>query len=305
MEPFRSCAPAGRYRDQTVNEEPAILRRWTPGRFRRPSSALLLAMAMAGGVLAGCGSSSGPAGSASPATGGSSASSTTAAEPSTAVSPTSAGDTASTASPITGPPSTAGSSTVSSPPSSTAVPDTVRHVFPAAGKPASYGPTHHDYPATDIFAACGSAAVSPVDGLIVHWRPEDPYDAAADNPAFRGGRSAAILGDDGVRYYLSHFESLEPGLGVGSRVDAGDRLGAVGRSGNAENVDCHIHFGLSPDCPAREWSVRRGVIWPAPYLDDWRNARNTSPVDEIRTWAAAHPTACADAAGDPTAADAG
>ena len=181
----------------------------------------------------------------------------------------------------------------------------MRHVFPAAGKPASYGTTHHDYPATDIFAACGSAAVSPVDGVIVHWRTDDPYDAAVDNPAFRGGRSAAVLGDDGVRYYLSHFESLEPGLGVGSRVDAGDRLGAVGRSGNAENVDCHIHFGLSPDCPAREWSVRRGVIWPAPYLDDWRDARNTSPADEIRAWAAAHPTACADAAAEPTAADAG
>ena len=183
--------------------------------------------------------------------------------------------------------------------------DTVRHVFAAAGKPASYGTDHHDYPATDIFAACGSAAVSPVDGVIVHWRADDPYEAAADNPAYRGGRSAAILGDDGVRYYLSHFESMEPGLGVGSRVDAGDRLAAVGRSGNAEKVDCHIHFGLSPDCPAREWSVRRGVIWPAPYLDDWRNARNTSPADEIRAWAAAHPTACADAAAEPTATDAG
>ena len=77
------------------------------------------------------------------------------------------------------------------------------------------------------------------------------------------------------------------------------------KNGNAEKVDCHIHFGLSPDCPAREWTVRRGVIWPAPYLDDWRNARNTSPADEIRAWAAAHPTACADAAADPTAADAG
>ncbi len=262
------------YRDAAVNEELVVPHRWPSA--RRALQWAVLVLTLASGVLTGCASSS----SAAPP-----------AVPETAV-------------PTAAPTSTVGTSTVPSPASATAA-GPVRHVFPAAGKPASYGTDHHDYPATDIFAACGSAAVSPVDGVIVHWRADDPYEAAADNPAYRGGRSAAVLGDDGVRYYLSHFESVEPGLGVGSRVDAGDRLGTVGRSGNAAAVDCHIHFGLSPDCPAREWSVRRGVIWPAPYLDDWRNARNTSPADEIRAWAAAHPTACADAAAEPTAADAG
>ncbi|MEZ5409180.1 MAG: peptidoglycan DD-metalloendopeptidase family protein [Acidimicrobiales bacterium] len=278
----------------------------------RPIPRRLLAVVALAVAAAGCASpssssssSSSAAGSAEPVSVSPVPTSTPAPAPSAAEAstpvdaPPVTGQPASTA----GPPPTAGSSPGSSP--SAGAPDPVRRVFPAAGKPASYGADHHDYPATDIFAACGSAAVSPVDGVIVHWRADDPYDPAADNPAYRGGRSAAVLGDDGVRYYLSHFESMEPGLGVGSRVDAGDRLGAVGRSGNAEKVDCHIHFGLSPDCPAREWAVRRGVIWPAPYLDDWRNARNTSPADEIRAWAAAHPTACTDAAADPTAADAG
>lgn len=282
-------------------EEPALPLRPPP---TRPGRGVLTLLAVAALVSAGCGPSlSSSAGSAQPA----SISPVAASEPATAstgasVAPATNAAPAEPAS-TTGPAPTTGASG-GAPPSAT-VADTVRHVFPAAGKPASYGPDHHDYPATDIFAACGSAAVSPVDGVIVHWRADDLYEPAADNPAYRGGRSAAVLGDDGVRYYLSHFESLEPGLGVGSRVDAGDRLGAVGRSGNADNVDCHIHFGLSPDCPTREWGVRRGVIWPAPYLDDWRNARNTSPADEIRAWAAAHPTACADAAADPTAADAG
>ena len=276
-------------------EEPALPPRWSPT--RRSLAVLLLAVAAV--LSAACGSSS--AGSAQPASVSpvpTWLSPPTSAVLPTAAAPTAAGEPAST----TGPPLTVGSSAGTSP---STVADPVRHVFPAAGKRASYGADHHDYPATDIFAACGSAAVSPVDGVIVHWRAEDPYDPAADNPAYRGGRSAAVLGDDGVRYYLSHFESTEPGLGVGSRVDAGDRLGAVGRSGNAENVDCHMHFGLSPDCPAQEWAVRRGVIWPAPYLDEWRNARNISPAGEIRAWTAAHPTACADAAAEPTAADAG
>ncbi len=279
-----------------MNEEPVAPLRW-PIR-RRLSFAV--AVAVAAVWSAGCGSSS-SAGSAEPVSVSPAPVSAQSAEaPATAGVPT--GATPAEPTSITGAPSTT-AGPAGTPP--TAVPHPVRHVFPAAAKPASYGPDHHDYPATDIFAACGSAAVSPVDGVIVHWRAEDPYDPMADNPAYRGGRSAAVLGDDGVRYYLSHFESMEPGLGVGSRVDAGDRLGAVGRSGNAADVDCHIHFGLSPDCPAREWSVRRGVIWPAPYLDDWRNARNSSPADEIRAWVAAHPTACAEAAAEPTAADAG
>lgn len=277
-----------------MNEEPAPPPRRQPGA-RRPWALPALVAVAAAVVTAGCGSSPTSAGSTEPVRSSPAPTSVAASEP------------ASTAAPASQPASTTATASAGIPTSATpsTVPDTVRHVFPAAGKPASYGPDHHDYPATDIFAACGSAAVSPVDGVIVHWRADDLYDPAADNPAYRGGRSAAILGDDGVRYYLSHFESMEPGLGVGSRVDAGDRLGAVGRSGNAADVDCHIHFGLSPDCPAREWTVRRGVIWPAPYLDDWRNARNTSPADEIRAWAAAHPTACADAAADPAAADAG
>ena len=113
----------------------------------------------------------------------------------------------------------------------------VAHAVPvAAGTAVDWPHDHHDYPATDIFAACGSIAV-------------------------------------------------------------------LGRSGDAGA--CHIHFGLSPYCPQQEWSVRRGVIWPYPFLDDWRAGGNASPKPAITAWRAAHPGACAAAAADPFASSAG
>jgi hypothetical protein len=67
---------------------------------------------------------------------------------------------------------------------------------------------------------------------------------------------------------------------------------------------CHLHFSISPPCPGKEWSVRRGVIWPYRYLDAWRAGDQLSPVDEVNSWLAANPTACDEAMADPNAADA-
>jgi murein DD-endopeptidase MepM/ murein hydrolase activator NlpD len=181
-------------------------------------------------------------------------------------------------------------------------PTVVHHVFPVVGQ-AGYSHAHHDYPASDIIAQCGLTAVSPVDGVIVHWRTDDQYDRSTDNPALRGGRSLAVLGDDGVRYYMSHFQTLDSGLGIGTRVSAGEPVAIIGRSGDAGA--CHVHFGLSPNCPTQEWAVRRGAIWPWSYLDAWRKGQNTSPSTEITTWSAAHPAACEQASAQPYAGDAG
>jgi murein DD-endopeptidase MepM/ murein hydrolase activator NlpD len=183
----------------------------------------------------------------------------------------------------------------------------VARAFPVApGVVAGYARDHHDYPATDIIAACGSQAVAPVTGVVLQVRTDDRYDRRTDNPALRGGRSISILGDDGVRYYGSHYQSIGADIVPGLRVTAGQAIAVVGRSGDAVvSGVCHIHFGLSPNCPQTEWSVRRGVIWPWPYLDVWRAGRNRSPAPEIANWLAAHPDACAQAAADPYAKDAG
>lgn len=173
-------------------------------------------------------------------------------------------------------------------------------VDPALGP--GWNATHASYPATDVFLPCGVDVVAPVNGTVLEVRRVDSWDAAVDNPATRGGRSVALLGDDGVRYYFAHFASIETALGVGHRVELGDRLGSLGDSGRTSA--CHLHFGISPPCPGKEWSVRRGVVWPYPYLDDWRDGVQTSPAAEVADWSAANPDACEAAMADPFAPDA-
>ncbi len=194
--------------------------------------------------------------------------------------------------------------TTTAPMPATTVPIGTPYVVPVADPAgAAWADTHSAYPATDIFDnGCGGAIVSPVNGVLLEVRRVNDYDPAVDNPATRGGRSVSILGDDGVRYYLAHFELVADGLEPGGRVTAGDPLGTIGTTGRSSA--CHLHFGISPPCPDREWSVRRGVVWPFGYLDDWRAGGQASPVAEVAAFVESQPEACAEAAADPFAADA-
>ncbi|MGC9669102.1 M23 family metallopeptidase [Planosporangium sp. 12N6] len=168
----------------------------------------------------------------------------------------------------------------------------VHHVFPVAGR-ADYGRTHHDYPATDIFAACGSAVQAPADGVVLEVNRVDRFDPAHPDGADKGGLSVSIRGDDGVRYYGSHLAAIDPGVDAGTRLRAGIQIGVVGKTGNSSQV-CHLHFGISPVCQRTgDWWVRRGVIFPWRYLDSWRAGGNLSPADEAAAWQRDHgcPTA--------------
>jgi peptidoglycan LD-endopeptidase LytH len=150
---------------------------------------------------------------------------------------------------------------------------------------------HSTYPAADIMAACGTPVVSPVTGRVLEVdRVHTDFSwANTANGWARGGQSVTIL-RDGVRYYLSHFSSIRPDLRAGSWVVAGQPIARVGTTGMSSA--CHVHFGLSPPCPAADWWVRRGVVWPAAYLTSWRNGIAKSPAPAVRAWAAANPRAC-------------
>ena len=220
----------------------------------------------------------------------------TATSPSETTAATTAATTASTSTPTT--------STTTTSTTTTTVPTTSPYVVPLVNAQAGgWGDTHANYPATDIFEnGCGNGIASPVNGSLLEVRRINSYDSTVDNPATRGGRSISILGDDGVRYYFAHFELVEEALAVGQRVAVGQILGTIGTTGRSSA--CHVHFGISPPCPDQEWSVRRGVIWPFTYLNDWKAGGQLSPGDEVAAWVAANPDACADAAADPFAPDA-
>jgi len=218
---------------------------------------------------------------------------------SAATSLTSTGATTSTVA-ATNPPTTVAAVAVAT----TAVPTTLPppvYVFPFVGKSVSFGSTHHDYPAIDVFG-CGATVVAPTDGTVLQTRDFDAWDPQVDSPANRGGKYVAMLGRDGVRYYFAHLASVA--VVVGQAVQPGDPLGVMGQTGNARQSACHTHVGFSWPCPGNEWQVRRGEIWPQDYLDAWRNGEQTSPALEVYAAEKAAPEACATAMADPEAGDA-
>ena len=175
------------------------------------------------------------------------------------------------------------------PPKPTTKPPTkVTYAFPVKASNVAFHPTHGKYPATDIFADCGEPVVAVTSGMILEISTKDTYvKGEPDGPA-NGGLSVSLLGDDGVRYYGSHLSRVQAGIKAGSRVDSGQRLGQVGRTGNANNV-CHLHFGISPPCAKTgDWKVRRGVVWPATYLKSWRAKGNKSPAAKVSSWKKSH-----------------
>jgi murein DD-endopeptidase MepM/ murein hydrolase activator NlpD len=137
-------------------------------------------------------------------------------------------------------------------------------------------------------AACGTVVRAVTDAVVLEVSRVDTFDKATSGGGDRGGLSVSMAGDDGVRYYGSHFSAIDPGVQPGVRVAAGARLGLVGKTGNANNT-CHLHLGVSPVCSRTEdWWIRRGVIWPWPYLDAWKAGQPKSPAAEITAWQEKH-----------------
>ena len=138
------------------------------------------------------------------------------------------------------------------------LPDTgeVRRItFPVVGGGAfGYGwmscqdPCVRFHKGTDIMAAKLQPLVSPVDGVVVRF---------LDHPT--AGRGIVIRGDDGYEYRLYHLNNDSPGtddgrgghewsfgegLVAGARVLAGELVGFVGDSGNAEFYLPHVHVEI-------------------------------------------------------------
>ena len=165
------------------------------------------------------------------------------------------------------------------------------HVFPVRGCRVSYGHSHSYYPATDIFTDPGCAFAAATDGVFDEVSRVDRWDAASDRGADRGGLSVSIIGTDGVRYYGSHLQSVAPGITHGAKVRAGQLLGRIDNSGDARTTPTHVHFGLSWPTSSGVWWIRRGLVYPWPYLDAWRAGRNLSPARAVQ---AAHAAAGSD-----------
>jgi murein DD-endopeptidase MepM/ murein hydrolase activator NlpD len=134
-----------------------------------------------------------------------------------------------------------------------------RHVFPVHGvhgvrgaigefgAPRSGGRTHEGF---DIVAACGTELVAAATGRVLRTG----YDPVLY------GNYLLIHGEGESRSYFYAHLPRPPLVRRGERVWAGERVGAVGDTGNAITVGCHLHFEIhihgipvDPESALRRW----------------------------------------------------
>ena len=120
------------------------------------------------------------------------------------------------------------------------------HVFPVAGPhwtrgaigefgaPRSGGRVHEGF---DVVASCGTPLVS-VRGGRVRRAGYDPV---------LYGNYLLIHGENEHRSYFYAHLRRPAGVDRGDRVSTGQRIGAVGATGNARTVGCHLHFEIHVD----------------------------------------------------------
>ena len=138
-----------------------------------------------------------------------------------------------------------------------------RYVFPVYG-PAAYGDTfgapradtmwHHG---DDIFAPLGSPILAVTDGTLysVGWQKI-------------GGNRFWLRDRKGNEFYYAHLAAFSPLAANGADVKAGDVVGFLGNSGDAEGTPFHLHFEIHPS--ALLFLGYDGVVDPTPFLNAWR-----------------------------------
>ncbi|MEV8377632.1 M23 family metallopeptidase [Kribbella sp. NPDC056861] len=171
--------------------------------------------------------------------------------------------------------------TVAPSPQPTTVSRGTKYVFPVGGCRADASQSHHDYPASDIFAAKGCKFVSPVDGRVDEITLVDTWDKKTNVGRDRGGLSVSVVGVDGVRYYGSHLSVVGADIKPGLVVRAGQTLGLTGKTGSAQGTPPHLHFGISWPTEAGHWWIRRGAVPPATFLNAWHDGKQLSPVAAV------------------------
>ena len=88
----------------------------------------------------------------------------------------------------------------------------------------------------DIFKAHGTAVVAASSGIVVYR-----------GYLKLGGNVVIILGPKWRLHYYAHMDSIL--VRTGNAVRAGDKIGAVGTSGNAAGKEPHLHYVIQSLVP--------------------------------------------------------
>jgi murein DD-endopeptidase MepM/ murein hydrolase activator NlpD len=167
------------------------------------------------------------------------------------------------------------------------------YVFPVYG-PSSFGDTfgafrgdvsgnwHHG---DDIFAPLGAPILAVADGTVfsVGWNDV-------------GGNRLWLRDDQGNEFYYAHLSAYTPLAKNGLRVHAGEMLGFVGNTGDAQGTPTHLHFEVHP-FPLLFMGYD-GAVDPTPYLNAWKHLQDVR-FSNVASWLAQ--TGIADPAPKPAA----
>ena len=138
------------------------------------------------------------------------------------------------------------------------------YVFPVYG-PSGFGDTfgapradvswHHG---ADIFAPLGAPVVAVARGTLFF---------VGHNRI--GGNRLWLRDRAGNEFYYAHLSAFAPLAANGARVSAGDVVGFVGNTGDADQTPYHLHFEIHP-APLLYLGYD-GAVDPTAYLRAWRH----------------------------------
>ena len=141
------------------------------------------------------------------------------------------------------------------------------YVFPVYG-PVSYGDTygaaradvtyHHG---DDIFGQLGQPLLAVTDGTVFSVGYEKI-----------GGNRLWLLDHDGNQFYYAHLSAFSAAARNGAHVKAGQVIGFMGHTGDAEGTPYHLHFEVHP--VSFLYLGYDGAVDPTPYLDKWRHQQD-------------------------------
>jgi murein DD-endopeptidase MepM/ murein hydrolase activator NlpD len=145
------------------------------------------------------------------------------------------------------------------------------HVFPVYG-PSSFTDTfgafrgdvsggwHHG---DDIFAPLGAPILACASGTVfsVGWNSV-------------GGNRLWLRDGSGNLYYYAHLSAFAPLAVNGNQVAAGDVLGFVGNTGDAQGTPYHLHFEIHP--VGLLGLGYDGAVDPTSYLTAWKHLQDVS-----------------------------
>jgi hypothetical protein len=89
-----------------------------------------------------------------------------------------------------------------------------------------------------------------------------------------GGNRLWLRDGAGNEYYYAHLSAYTPLARDGAIVNAGDVLGFVGNTGDAQGTPYHLHFEIHP--VGLLGLGYDGAVDPTNYLEGWRHVQDVS-----------------------------